>query len=588
MFRLFALAISYTLLFGCAAQTAVSERGATVEPESAPEPEPAVSIRERPFPENSLYPLLVAEFALRRQAYDVALEQYMGQAGELRDIGVSEHTTHLAQFLQREEDALEAAELWVQLDPDSAGANSTLAQLLARRGRTLEALSYLTIVERQTGDANFPVVLNGFKKLSATQRAELIRNINTLAAEFPQNTSLLLTQALIQVEIGQFDAALDTLDTLLDLEPEKTPAILLEAQILADQNVANPYARLQTVLQDNPNANLLRLRYARLLTATDLQAAREQFEILSAQQPDDSDMLFSLALINREIADPAAAKAYLRQTIALGERADEAYYYLGVIAEEDNNTEEAIYNYMQVGFGPEYLAASNRIGQILVDSHQLERLRAWFNMQRQQQPSSQTELYQLESDILARADVKVIAMQVLNQAVEEIPTNVPLRYARAMLSEQLGNLVSMEQDLRIIIAAEPNNIAALNALGYTLANRTTRYDEALELISRALALEPNEPAVLDSMGWVLFRTAQYDASVMYLTRAYADFPDAEVASHLGEVLWAQGRTQQALAVWQDALLREPGHPVLLETLNRLGIDMQIGLPANADPAESRR
>jgi uncharacterized protein HemY len=110
----------------------------------------------------------------------------------------------------------------------------------------------------------------------------------------------------------------------------------------------------------------------------------------------------------------------------------------------------------------------------------------------------------------------------------------------------------------------------------------------LDLISRALALEPNEPAVLDSMGWVLFRTAQYDASVMYLTRAYADFPDAEVASHLGEVLWAQGRTQQALAVWQDALLREPGHPVLLETLNRLGIDMQIGLPANADPAESRR
>lgn len=587
MFRLFALAISYTLLFGCAAQTAVSGRGAAVEPESASEPEPAASIQERPFPENSLYPLLVAEFALRRQAYDVALEQYMGQARELRDSGVSEHTTHLAQFLQREEDALEAAELWVQLDPDSAGANSTLAQLLARRGRTLEALSYLTIVERQTGDANFPVVLNGFKNLSATQEAELVRDINTLAAEFPQNTSLLLTQALIQVESGQFDAALDTLDTLLDLEPEKTPAILLEAQILADQNVANPYARLQTVLQDNPNANLLRLRYARLLTATDLQAAREQFEILSAQQPDDSDMLFSLALINREIADSAAAKAYLRQTIALGERADEAFYYLGVIAEEDNNTEEAIYNYMQVGLGPEYLAANNRIGQILVNSHQLERLRAWFNKQRQQQPSSQTELYQLESDILARAGIQAIALQVLNQAVEEIPTNVPLRYARAMLSEQLGNLVSMEGDLRIIIAAEPNNITALNALGYTLANRTTRYDEALDLISRALALEPNEPAVLDSMGWVLFRTAQYDASVVYLTRAYAGFPDAEVASHLGEVLWAQGKTQQALAVWQDALLREPRHPVLLETLNRLGIDMQIGLPANAYPAESR-
>jgi tetratricopeptide (TPR) repeat protein len=579
MFRLFVLAITSALLVGCAAQTAVSEYEAPTEP--------AITVRERPFPNDSLYPLLVAEFALRRQAYDIALKQYIGQAGELRDRGVSEHTTHLAQFLKREEEALEAAELWVELDPKNTAASNTLAQLLARQGRALEALPYLMAGQRETGEANFPVLLDGFKKLNAAQRAELAQDTNTLAAEFPQNTSLLLTQALIQAETGQFDVALDRLDTLLDLEPEKTPAILLEAKILVDQNAAKPFTRLQQALQSNPDDNLLRLQYARLLTATDMVAARQQFEILSEQHPDDGDLLFSLALINHEIADPEAAQAYLLQVIALGQRVDEAYYYLGRMAEEDNNTEEALARYMQIGFGPQYLAANNRIGQILIESDQLERSHAWFIEQRQQHPPLRNELYGLEADILAEAGAQTIALQVLNQALLETPNSISLRYERAMLNEQLNNLVSMEQDLRTIIATEPDNTAALNALGYTLANRTTRYGEALDLISRALALKPDEPAILDSMGWVMFRTEQYAASVNYLTRAYNRFPDAEVASHLGEVLWAQGKTEAAIVVWQGALLREPNHPVLLNTLERLGVELPVGLPTQIYPVEHR-
>ena len=317
-----------------------------------------------------------------------------------------------------------------------------------------------------------------------------------------------------------------------------------------------------------------------------MPAAREQFEILSEQHPDDGDLLFSLALINHEIADPEAARAYLLQTIALGQRVDEAYYYLGRMAEEDNNAEEALSWYMQIGFGPEYLAANNRIGHILIEGDQLKRYHARFVEQRQEHPPLRDELYTLEAAILIEADAKTAALQVLNQALLETPSSISLRYERAMLNEQLNNLASMEQDLRTIIAADPDNTAALNALGYTLANRTTRYDEALHLISRALVLEPDEPAILDSMGWVMFRTEQYAASVNYLTRAYTGFPDAEVASHLGEALWAQGKTDAAMRIWQGALLREPDHPVLLDTLDRLGIDLPAGLPPQAYPVET--
>jgi Flp pilus assembly protein TadD len=156
-----------------------------------------------------------------------------------------------------------------------------------------------------------------------------------------------------------------------------------------------------------------------------------------------------------------------------------------------------------------------------------------------------------------------------------------------MLAEQQDNLLLMEKDLRLVLAADPNNAAALNALGYTLADRTTRYAEALELVLRAMALQPNEPAILDSMGWVLFRTGRYAESVQYLSRAYGSFPDPEVAAHLGEALWVNGDKDGAMAVWQGALLRDPGHPILLDTLDRLGVDATDAAPPKDSPATSQ-
>jgi len=572
MLRLLALAIVCALHTACATQ-----------PEPVTVAEPVAGPPERAFPNDSLYTLLVAEFALRRQAYDLSLENYMEQAAELRDPGVSAHTTHLAQYLQREDEALQSARLWVELEPNNAEANNTLATLLVHKGRTLEALPHLVVVERQTGSANFPMLLNGFTQLSDAQRTELVGDISNLTSEFPKNTGLLLTQALIHAEYQQYDEALVNLDKVFKLEPTQQQAVLLETRILLAQKANNPYARLQKVLKDDPDAKLLRLQYARLLTTTDMPAAQEQFEILLAQSPQDGDLLFSLALINREIGDTQAAEAHLRQAIALGQRENEAYYYLGRVAEDDNDPEAALASYMQVREGPEYLAANSRIGQILVDSGQLDRSHTWFNEQREVNSQLREQLFGLEADILARAGAATDALRLLDQALADTPDNTALRYARAMVREQQDDLAAMERDLRSIIAEDPNNATALNALGYTLADRTTRYQEAQELIARAMALQPSEPAIQDSMGWVLFRMGRYDESVVYLTRAYAAFPDAEVAAHLGEVLWVKGDNDAALAVWQGALLRDPNHPALLGTMRRLGIEPP-GVTPTADTA----
>lgn len=580
MLRLFTTMLGFALLAACAGsppvaepaaqQTAASATGAALPPPP-----------ERPFPEDSVYPLLLAEFALRRQDYRTALSHYMEQSRILQDAGVSRHTTHLAQFINDDPSALNAVRLWLEQEPDNLEANNTAATLMARSGEPLEALPHMAFVSRNNRQANYPLLLQGFSKLDETQQSELLDGLNDLLTEFPEDPALLLTLALINTEYEQYDTALSRLDSLFAVEPDQQQALLLEARILLQQDAKRPYKRIEKALARNPGDNRLRLEYARLLTSSDMVAAREQFEILSAQSPGDADLLLSLALINRETGDNVVAKAYLRQVVDTGKRLDEAQYYLGRIAEDANEPSEAIAHYMQIGDSRQYLGANQRIGRILISNGQLEASQAWFRKQREAVPARREQLFGIEADLLNTAGAREASMAVLNAGIEAYPDSASLRYARSMLGQQQDDLAMMEADLRAILARDPNNATALNALGYTLADQTGRFDEAFDLISRALELDPDEPAILDSMGWILYRKGRLEEALDYLTRAYAVFPDAEVAAHLGEVMWKMGDTDQARKIWQGALLKDPDHTILRETLQRLGVNDLVTLPPAA-------
>jgi tetratricopeptide (TPR) repeat protein len=589
MFRLLLTGAAFGLLLACASQPPVATETAPAKAAAAAVT-PAAKPPERAFPDDSVYPLLVAEFALRRRAYDVALEQYLEQAPKLRDAGVSAHTTHLAQFMAQEQAALESVQLWIELEPDNTEANNTLSLLLIRQGRPLEAMPHMALLASKGEKVNFPALLSGFQDLDTQQREALIAGINELAVQYPQDVQLLLTQAMVLAETEQFDAALATLKQLFKLEPDQSQAAMLEARILLAQQSPDPYARLERLLKDNPQDKQIRLQYARLLTATDMEAAREQFELLSAQSPRDGELLLSLALISRETGDDEAAKAYLRQLLALEQHVDEAHYYLGRIAEDGDDLPAALYEYAQVEDGRELLVATSRASAILIEQGRLDENSARFEKLRADHPERAEQLYSIEVDLLSRGDQLDAASRVLREGLAQMPDSTSLRYARAMLAEQQGDLALMESDLRAIIAREPDNSTAINALGYTLANRTQRYEEAYALISQALALQPGEPAILDSMGWVLYRMNRLDEALDYLTRAYAAFPDPEVAAHLGEVLWVSGDTDNALTVWQGALRKDPGNAVLAETLERLQVTtIEIPVPKDSvlrqDPLE---
>lgn len=569
MLRPLPIVLSAVLLAACAGQSQQTDEPAKTATTAAPEVAEPV---ERPIPADSVYPLLLAEFSLRRRAYDTALDTYLEQSRLLRDVGVSQHTTHLAQFVRNDERTLEAVQLWLELEPDNLEANNTAATLLSRQFRPLEALPHMELVAQKGEQANFPLLLQSFKQLSTAEQAELVSELNRVSLQFPEDPALLLTQALIHTEFKQFDEALAKLEALFEVEPFQHQALLLEARVQIAQQSPSPFTHITEALDVNPEDSRLRLEYARLLTSVDIEAARAQFEVLSAQNPQDAELLLSLALINREIGDELAARAYLQQILDLGERTDEAHYYLGRIAEDGGEQSLAVSHYQQVGDSRQYLSANQRLGQILVATGQLSQSRAWFTSQRQAVPARSEQLYTLEADILSAAGQLDASLEVLNAGIEDYPDSSSLRYARSMVGEQQGNLSLMESDLRAILARDPNNATALNALGYTLADRTDRHEEALRLISRALELDPGEPAIMDSMGWVLYRMGRYEESIGFLSRAYASFPDPEVAAHLGEVLWVSGDTTGATAVWQGALLKAPNHNILRETLRRLGIE----------------
>jgi tetratricopeptide (TPR) repeat protein len=446
-----------------------------------------------------------------------------------------------------------------------------MATLLARKRRTLEAIPHLEIVARSGADVHFPILLNGFDKLSPTEQAQLVAAINDLALEFPEENGITLSQAIIHRELKQNDLALEKLEKVFETEPYQPQALTLEARILLERDADKPLWRIEQALEAKPDDSKLRLQYAQLLTRSSMAAARQQFEILSAQSPGNGDLMFSLALINRETGNTDEAKVYLEQMVEQDLRAGEAHYYLGRILEDEGELKEAVSHYMQVEDGRDFLSANSRIGTILLATHQEDQNHAYLNDLRRKYPQRKEQLYGLEVEMLTRAGELDSAMNVLNVALRDMPESTTLRYTRSMLGEQQNDLALMERDLREIIHQDPENATALNALGYTLANRTERYAEAFTLISRALALQPEEPAILDSMGWVLYRQGKYQQAVEYLSRAYAKFPDPEVAAHLGEVLWVSGDTSTAQAVLQGAVARDPDHELLVKTMQRLGV-----------------
>lgn len=553
---------------------APTEPAAADEPAetAAPDPAPAEPAAENPeaLSGEVLFDILLGEIAGQRDRLDVSVEHYLQAAEASRDPRVAERALRIAAFAKDEQAALAASRRWVALAPESLDARQSLAVLALRAGIEDEAFAQLEkiITELGAGDQAFTAVTGLLAR--DEDRLAALQLMQRLAQQYPELADAQLALSRLAQHAGRPETGLAAVNRALELKPDWPEALIQRARLRA-QNGEQETAlqELAAAVERQPEAVDVRMTYARLLLETQAyQAAEHQLRRVVKQDPEHGDALYSLGLLAMEAERYPEAKQRFEQLLDLGGRTQEARYYLGRIAEARERPEAAIEWYDQVRDGDYLMDAQVRSARLRAGLGEMQAARRQLHGMRVRNPELAAQLYVIEGELLVEAGEPQQAMDLYSSVLEETPDNAELLYARALLAEKLGRLELTEQDLRRVLELEPDHAHALNALGYTLADRTERYSEALIYIEKALALKPEDPAILDSMGWVHYRLGNLEQAERYLRRALEQVQDGEIAAHLGEVLWQQGRRDEAREVWEAAREAGSDNPVLERTLQR--------------------
>jgi tetratricopeptide (TPR) repeat protein len=355
-------------------------------------------------------------------------------------------------------------------------------------------------------------------------------------------------------------------------EREKLSAQLKQQNQLLQQRESNTKAieYLRGFLQAYPKAREVRANYARLLINNkQLKEARAEYQVLLDDQPNNADIAVTIGLLSLQMSDFATAEKWLKRALELKYRDPDAVrFYLGQVAEETKRYDEAMKYYVSVQAGEQFVPAQARYAFLLGRQNKLAEAREYLQNVRTASDEQRALLIQAEAQLLREAKNYQESYDLLNQALEKQPENLDLLYDSAMAAEKLDRIDVVETNLRRLITLKPDHAQAYNALGYTLADRTDRLKEAKGYIEKALKLSPDDPFILDSMGWVLYRLGDQKEALGYLQRAYSLRPDPEIAAHIGEVMWTRGQQQDAEKIWRDASRDNPDNEMLQATMKR--------------------
>jgi tetratricopeptide (TPR) repeat protein len=575
----YASAISRTVL--CLLSSLWLVACATVTPEaplSARTPvEPSVA-EESDLPRatldaDTLYSLLVGEIAGQSGQVAIAAVTLGKVARETRDPRLAERATLAAIYAKRHPEALANARLWVELRPQHVEAREALASALMEVEQTAEAQrEFEHILASEAAQNNLD---QAFMRVAAVlgrhhNRVAALEVMQSLVKRYPRLAVAHFAHAHLAVRSGELEQGLDAVEQALFLRPDWEEVALFKARILASKKDAGrAQAFYESYLASHPSATGVRLNYARhLIDQKRWEMAREQFERVVRDVPSDADAVYALGLLSLQTNRLDDADRHLQQALRLRPDNDAARLYLGQVAEQRKRFDEAIAWYRGVSSGESLFEAQVRTGAIIAKQGDLGAAREHLHKITPDNDQQRTQLILAEEQMLRDARQHREAYDMLSRALKAMPNNNDLLYARALTAEKLNLVSEMERDLRIVIERDPKNAHALNALGYTLTDRTTRYQEARGYLEQALALKPDDPFILDSMGWLHYRLGNSVEAIRYLKRALEQRSDAEISAHLGEVLWVTGNRNEAESVWNRALRDTPDNEALLDAIKK--------------------
>lgn len=555
-----------------------------------PAPSSAARAARTPLPNvaltpDILYRVMAAEISLQRWLVGPAYRTYIDLARETRDPRLAQRATEIAFNARVAQQALDGARLWSELAPKSPAARQVLSTLLVLNGRWEDAEPLLVqqLAAAPAAHRGEAILLLQQQMSRTSDPAGAVGVLQRITANDSKLAETHLALARAREAAGDNAGALAELDQALRIKPDLEPAALMAAELQAESATDKSIDVLKRFLAKSPQSVNGHITLARLyLQKNDMPAARAEFEVLRKVAPNDPRVPLALGLTSLQARSYDDAERYLKEYLQMAEKSpaanpDVAFQYLAQIAEEKKDYAGAIGWLDRIEDSRLATAAQAKRGQLLARMGKLDDAQAVFGElladaedipdpgQRKQR---MTAIRQAEVGALLEGKAYDRARKVLDERVKLEPDNADWLYELAMLDEREKRYDSMERGLRKVIALQPEQKQGYNALGYSLADRNERLPEARKLLERASELGPDDPYIMDSLGWVKYRQGELQPAADLLKSAYSKAPEAEIGAHLGEVLWQLGQHEEARKTWNEAAKVEPENPTLIDTLRR--------------------
>jgi tetratricopeptide (TPR) repeat protein len=528
--------------------------------------------------------LLKAEFAFRNGDWQGPYLTVLSLAQQTRDPRLARRAAEMAVAAKQADDTLAAVRLWYRLDPESDEATQYFVGMVVTSEKIAELEPVFEERLREAPVARRGILMFQVQQLlgRAKDKDAALAMLERLIEPYDKMMEARIVRAQIALVRGDKALARTYAQSALAAKPDAEIALLMLAQVTDDE--AQVVAMMEKFLKTYPKANDVRAAYARVLVnRKDYPAARREFESLLKVQPDNAATLYALGILATQTDDAPGAETYFTRFVdVLGRNPNDerdpsrALLILSQLAEERGDLAGALLWLNKV---PENTDEQTRFSAQLRRAHltgkggDLAAARALLAEVKPTDPARQAQLMAADAQLLRQANQLPEAYAVMETAAQRFPKNPDLLYDFALLAEKMGKVDVMETQLREVMAQAPDNHHAYNALGYSLAERNVRLQEAYGLIAKALEMAPDDPFIMDSMGWIHYRMGNLNEAEKFLRRAYGVRKDAEIGIHLGEVLWQKGDKSAAQALWRDARAKDPQNEALRETLTRLGLSL---------------
>lgn len=521
-----------------------------------------------PTREQAIGNIILGEMAINQNQLDNAHHYYAAATSLSKNPTAAKKALYIALMAGQESMAVSAAQQWAQLAPMDLEAQLINVDLSLKTNQMSAATKYIQQAIKINPGQALSKIIEELESAPISIQQALLQNLQQLPQRQKNKSPNLAIISLLSFQTGQSQEALKIIDFALGQTPAWPQLIALKVDYLVNsQQIDQALSFAAAKAKAYPKVPLIQMiDVGVMVKANQNDAARLKLQALSQDSAMRGIAFLALAQLSIKEQNMTQATAYLKKAAADPSQADSAHYLLAEIYEFQKKPELAIQNYQAIKNGPYHVNARLKTAKLMASLGQNDAaLETLSNIQISNNDEGK-QIILLQVELLMNMQEDATAMALLNKANTAIPNDITLLYARSMVANAMQNEEQTEKDLKQILAIDPTQVTALNALAYLLTHNPARHQEALRYSQQALALAPNDPAILDTMGWLQYNMGNYSAASRYLAKAYKGNQDGLIAAHYGEVLWRLGNRKAAQNVWQTGLEKSPNDPDLQKTV----------------------